>query len=53
MSSHITVYRVTAGTLQFHYATSYHAEQMARALRLHKPLAGIPVTVEIVEGGAL
>ena len=42
----LTVYRVTAGTFCRDYLTEYHAEQMARALRLHEPLAGVPVTVE-------
>lgn len=41
----LTVWRVTCGTLVRNYATDYHAEQMARALRLHRPLAGVPVTV--------
>jgi len=30
-----TVYRVKAGTLTRFYFTEYHADQMARALRLH------------------
>lgn len=45
---HRTYYRVTAGTHQRIYATDYHAEQYARALRLHRPLAGTPVTVEAI-----
>ena len=31
----VTAYRVTAGSLQRMYYTPYHAEQMARALRLN------------------
>lgn len=42
----LTVYRVTAGSFERDYATEHHAEQMARALRLHGPLAGVTVTVE-------
>ena len=42
---HITVYRVTAGTFSRDYYTAHHAEGMANALRRHKPLAGVPVTV--------
>lgn len=41
----VTVYRVLAGTFVRDYFTGYHAEQMATALRMHKPLAGVPVTV--------
>lgn len=44
----LTVYRVRAGTFSRDYATDYHAEQMARALRLHKPLAGVAVTVTAI-----
>ena len=43
--THVTVYRVEAGSFSRDYATDYHAEQMARALRMHKPLADVPVTV--------
>lgn len=43
-----TVYRVTAGTFERDYATRFHAEQMQRALRLHSPLAGIPVKVTAI-----
>jgi hypothetical protein len=46
-SKYIPVYRVTAGTLVRDYATKYHAEQMANALKAHKPLAGVPVTVSV------
>ena len=41
----LTVYRVTCGSFCRDYATEYHAEQMARALRLHDPLNGVPVAV--------
>jgi hypothetical protein len=44
----LTVYRVTCGSLVRDYATDYHAEQMASALRRHPPLAGTPVTVETI-----
>lgn len=43
----VTVYRVEAGTFSRDYYTDYHAEQMASALRMHKPLAGVPVTVTV------
>lgn len=46
MKKHLTVYRVTAGSFERDYETEHHAEQMARALRLHAPLSGVPVTVE-------
>jgi hypothetical protein len=46
MKRQLSVYRVRAGTLARFYFTEYHAEQMARALRLHKPLEGMAVTVE-------
>jgi hypothetical protein len=32
---HVTVYRVRAGTLTRLYYAEHHAEQLARALRLH------------------
>jgi hypothetical protein len=31
----VETYRVSAGTFRRFYFTEYHAEQMARALRLH------------------
>lgn len=44
----ITAYKVTAGTFSATYYTDYHAEQMVRALRMHTPLAGVPVTIEAI-----
>ncbi len=44
MSKHIDVYRVRAGSLTRMYHTEYHAEQLARALRLN----GMTVTVDTV-----
>lgn len=44
----VTVYRVTAGTFSRDYFTEYHAEGMARALRMHPPLRDVPVTVEAI-----
>lgn len=44
----VTVYRVAAGTFTADYFTEYHAEQVARALRLHGPLADVAVTVEAI-----
>lgn len=41
----LQAYRVTAGTLTRHYFTEHHAEQLARALRMHPPLKGVAVTV--------
>lgn len=35
MNKQITTYRVRAGSLTRFYFTEYHAEQMARALRLN------------------
>lgn len=46
MNRHINAYRVTAGVFSRILATEHHAEQMARALRMHGPLAGVPVTVD-------
>jgi hypothetical protein len=43
-----TVYRVTAGTFMRDCASEHHADQLARALRLHGPLRGVPVTVEAI-----
>lgn len=40
----VLTWRVKAGTLTCFYFTEYHAEQMARALRLH----GMEVTVDTV-----
>lgn len=40
----LTVFRVTAGSLQRLYFTEYHADQMARALRSH----GLTVTLDTV-----
>jgi len=42
----LIAYRVQAGQLVRHYATQFHADQMARALRAS--LAGTSVTVETV-----
>jgi hypothetical protein len=44
---HITIYRVTAGTLVRDYYTEHHAIQMAQALGAHRPLAGVPVTITV------
>jgi|HubBroStandDraft_1064217.scaffolds.fasta_scaffold1163650_2 hypothetical protein len=41
----VTVYRVRAGSLTRMYFTEYHAEQMARALRLH----GMTVSIDTVQ----
>ena len=38
----ITVYRIIAGNFRRDYYTNYHAEQMARALRLN----GMDVTIQ-------
>ena len=43
----ITLHRVTAGALVRDFYTDYHAEQYATALRNHRPLSGIPVTITI------
>lgn len=45
---HITVYRVTAGPFSRDYYAVHHAEQMARALKMHKPLEGAPVLIEAI-----
>lgn len=44
-AAHITVWRVRCDKHERQFYTDYHAEQYANALRRHKPLAGIPVTV--------
>lgn len=44
----LRAWRVTCGTFRRMYFTSYHAEQCARGLRLHAPLAGMPVTIDEV-----
>jgi len=45
---HITAYRVQAGSFVRFCHTEHHAEQFARALRLHDPLTGAEVKVEPV-----
>jgi hypothetical protein len=45
MSGYVTVWRVKAGSLTRLYYTSYHAEQMGRALTLR----GMDVTIDTVK----
>ena len=41
----LTAWEVRAGNLVRHYFTEYHAEQMARALRLN----GMSVTIDVIK----
>jgi hypothetical protein len=46
MNRTMDIWTVKAGALVRHYFTAHHAEQMADALRQHKALASVTVTVE-------
>ena len=44
MKRNLDTWEVRAGKFVRHYATEYHAEQMARALRLH----GMDVAIRLI-----